>query len=182
MATNNGLSAEKIILVCQPLKQHRRLKLPDPCLQKDFHKETAATATFALGPCLEAASDSLLSQYCTTVYTPALSQTSETGSVRYAQAPYSVPNPDRNGCSGVQTTGRAFLNTHCLRPAPALHRCSTTLFNSKKRSIIASKGCWTVSAGPLWWVGARTVNLTVKASHSSPRFGGSSPSAVTVRS
>ena len=41
---------------------------------------TAATATFALGPCLEAASDSLLSQRCTTVYTLASSPAFGTGS------------------------------------------------------------------------------------------------------
>jgi len=41
----------------------------------------AATTAFALGPDLEAASDSLLSLYCFAVYPQAPSQTSETGSI-----------------------------------------------------------------------------------------------------
>ena len=41
---------------------------------------------------------------------------------------------------------RAFLNTPHLRPAPALTKCSTTLFNNSNRSTAASRVCWTPSA------------------------------------
>ena len=73
-------------------------------------QESAVTATPALGPCLEVASDWLLSQRCTTVYTRALPPTSEAGSVgshhrrRALQASTVPPGAESLGmelCSGL---------------------------------------------------------------------------------
>ena len=69
-------------LTSPPCSRRRRsppqTSLDDP--EATTRRGTAATTTSALGPYLEAASDSLLYRCCTTVYTQAFSQTSATGS------------------------------------------------------------------------------------------------------